>query len=39
MATENKNLSEYDKNTVPDAKKFRFGLVVAEWNDTITGSL
>ena len=39
MATENKNLSEYDKNAVPDAKKFRFGIVVAEWNDTITEGL
>lgn len=39
MATENKNLSDYDKNTVPDAKKFRFGIVVSEWNDTITEGL
>jgi 6,7-dimethyl-8-ribityllumazine synthase len=39
MATENKNLSEYDKNTVPNAKKFRFGIVVAEWNETITEGL
>ena len=39
MATENKNLSEYDKNTVPNAKKFRFGIVVAEWNEVITEGL
>lgn len=39
MATENKNLSEYDKNTVPNAKNFRFGIVVSEWNDTITEGL
>ncbi|GGD03028.1 6,7-dimethyl-8-ribityllumazine synthase [Hyunsoonleella pacifica] len=39
MATENKNLSEYDKATIPDAKNFRFGIVVSEWNDTITGGL
>jgi 6,7-dimethyl-8-ribityllumazine synthase len=39
MATVNKNLSDYDKNTVPDARKFRFGIVVAEWNDTITEGL
>ena len=39
MATENKNLSEYDKNTVPDAREFRFGIVVSEWNDTITEGL
>ena len=39
MATENKNLSEYDKNAVPNAKNFRFGIVVAEWNETITEGL
>ena len=39
MATENKNLSEYDKNTVPNAKNFRFGIVVAEWNENITEGL
>ena len=36
MATENKNLSDYDKNTIPNAKDFRFGIVVSEWNETIT---
>lgn len=39
MATINKNLSVYDKNSIPDAKKFRFGIVVSEWNDTITEAL
>ena len=39
MATINKNLSDYDKNSVPNAKDFRFGIVVAEWNDTITEGL
>jgi 6,7-dimethyl-8-ribityllumazine synthase len=39
MATVNKNLSDYDKNTVPNAKDFRFGIVVSEWNDTITEGL
>lgn len=39
MATENKNLSNYDKNTIPNAKDFRFGIVVSEWNDTITEGL
>ncbi|GLB52308.1 6,7-dimethyl-8-ribityllumazine synthase [Neptunitalea chrysea] len=39
MATENKNLSEYDKTTIPNAKDFRFGIVVSEWNDTITEGL
>jgi 6,7-dimethyl-8-ribityllumazine synthase len=39
MATENKNLSEYDKSAIPDAKNFRFGIVVAEWNENITEGL
>ena len=39
MATENKNLSQYDKNTIPNAKDFRFGIVVSEWNETITEGL
>jgi 6,7-dimethyl-8-ribityllumazine synthase len=39
MATENKNLSVYDKNTVPNAKNFRFGVVVSEWNEEITEGL
>ena len=39
MATANTNLSEYDKATIPNAKDFRFGIVVSEWNDTITEGL
>ncbi len=39
MATVNKNLSDYDKTTIPNASKFRFGIVVSEWNDTITEGL
>lgn len=39
MATVNKNLSHYDKNTIPNAKDFRFGIVVSEWNDNITSNL
>ncbi|MBN9285966.1 MULTISPECIES: 6,7-dimethyl-8-ribityllumazine synthase [Flavobacterium] len=39
MATANKNLSNYDKNTIPSAKDFRFGIVVSEWNDKITEGL
>ncbi|WP_010182169.1 6,7-dimethyl-8-ribityllumazine synthase [Aquimarina agarilytica] len=39
MATANKNLSEYDKATIPNAKNFRFGIVVSEWNDTVTNGL
>ena len=36
MATENNNLSSYDKATIPNAKNFRFGMVVSEWNSKIT---
>lgn len=39
MATEGKNLSEYDKNKIPNAKEFRFGIVVSEWNSNITENL
>ena len=39
MATENKNLSAYDKSTIPNAKELRFGIVVSEWNETITEGL
>ncbi|WP_375324948.1 6,7-dimethyl-8-ribityllumazine synthase [Flagellimonas sp. GZD32] len=39
MATENKNLSVYDKNKIPNAKNLRFGIVVSEWNDEITEAL
>ncbi len=36
MATENNNLSVYDKATIPNAKNFKFGIVVSEWNQNIT---
>ncbi len=39
MATKNKNLSVYDKATIPNAKNFRFGIVVSEWNPKITEGL
>ncbi len=39
MATANKNLSDYDKKTIPNAKNFRFGILVSEWNDQITEGL
>lgn len=39
MATANKNLSAYDKTTIPSAKNFRFGIVVSEWNPEITEAL
>jgi len=39
MATANKNLSVYDKKTIPSANTFRFGIVVSEWNTKITEGL
>ncbi len=39
MATINQNLSDYNKDTIPSAKDFRFGIVVSEWNSTITDNL
>ncbi|MFA5556229.1 MAG: 6,7-dimethyl-8-ribityllumazine synthase [Flavobacteriaceae bacterium] len=39
MATENKNLSHYDKQAIPNTKDLRFGIVVSEWNEQITNGL
>jgi 6,7-dimethyl-8-ribityllumazine synthase len=39
MATVNKNLSEYEPESIPDASVFRFGIVVSEWNHEVTGAL
>lgn len=39
MATANKNLSNYDKSKLPNAKPFRFGIVVSDWNENITNGL
>lgn len=39
MATANKNLSNYDKTKIPNAKGYRFGIVVSAWNDKITNGL
>ncbi|MFO7673783.1 MAG: 6,7-dimethyl-8-ribityllumazine synthase [Lutibacter sp.] len=33
------NLSDYDKTAIPNAKDFRFGIVVSEWNADITENL
>ena len=33
------NLSHYDKTIIPNAKDFRFGIVVSEWNPDITENL
>lgn len=39
MATMHHNLSEYEFDTVPDAKGMKFGIVVSEWNFDITGKM
>ena len=39
MATAYHNLSDYDFNSVPNAEEMKFGIVVSEWNDKITGAL
>lgn len=39
MATENKNLSVYDKTKLPNAGAYRFGIVVSQWNDDVTHGL
>jgi len=39
MATVNKNLSVYDKTTIPNTNGLRFGIVVSEWNSEITEAL
>ncbi len=39
MSTIFKNLSDYDKDSVPDASGMKLAVVVSEWNDNITGKL
>lgn len=39
MATANKNLSDYDIESIPDASEMVFGIVVSEWNKDITAGL
>ena len=39
MASALKNLSKYNDQQLPSAKKMRFGIVVADWNDHITHAL
>ena len=34
-----KNLSHFDKSSIPNAEGLRFGIVVSEWNDEITEAL
>ena len=39
MASALKNLSDYDKSTLPNGEKFRIGVVVSDWNKHITHKL
>ena len=39
MATANRNLSEYSKDTVPNGADYKVGIVVSEWNENITENL
>ncbi|UJP66508.1 6,7-dimethyl-8-ribityllumazine synthase [Mongoliitalea daihaiensis] len=39
MATSLKSLSEYSTHNLPDISHKKFGIVVSEWNDQITGAL
>lgn len=39
MASSLKNLSDYNIQSVPNAEAFKFGIVVSEWNEEITGAL
>ena len=39
MATASVNLSEYQREELPDTSGMRFGIVVAEWNSEITEAL
>jgi len=39
MATQNKNLSLFNKAEIPSAKDMRIGIVVSNWNGEITNNL
>ena len=39
MATYLKNLSDYSKDNIPNGADFKIGIVVSEWNDSITLNL
>ena len=39
MATYLNNLSEYSKDNIPNGADFKIGIVVSEWNDSITLNL
>lgn len=39
MATSEKNLSDYNKDEIPNGADFKIGIVVSEWNPDITSNL
>jgi len=39
MATAGNNLSKFNKSSLPNAKDFKIGLVVSEWNPDVTENL
>jgi 6,7-dimethyl-8-ribityllumazine synthase len=39
VATALKNLSDYNKENIPNGADFKVGIVVSEWNDSITNNL
>ena len=39
MASNLKNLSEYNKKSLISADKMRFGIIISEWNEEITNAL
>ena len=39
MATSIKNLSDYDKQNISNGADYKIGIVVSEWNESITGKL
>ena len=39
MATAERNLSDLNKKSIPDAADYKIGIVVSDWNDDITNRL
>jgi len=39
MSTSLKNLSSYDPGSIPDATGMTIGIIVSEWNESVTNSL
>ena len=39
MTEKKTNLSDYNRNAVPDGSKYRIGVIAAEWNPTVTDAM